>query len=324
MSKKAVTLQQIADRCNLSKSTVAYILRQPENCSARESTKKLVFETAQAMGYTVNNAARALSTGSYRTIGILFPSTDAGYGELIMALDRALKAKGYLGLFSFWENDSFPIAVKNICNQGIDGIISLEIDPILKKCGKPVVIFGNPWENYDCVFPDKGQYAIDTFNYLTRRGYKKIGYIGLTGEKRARVLIEKIIEAGLPFKDEWFVDVRKTMRNAEKAMNIILGCPERPDVIVLHSDIMAGQILKCAREHGICIPEDIALISYDNLPESAFTTPALTTFEPQIEKLAMMLLDTLLMRLDDPALPVQHHSVPLILIERDSVPIKQS
>ena len=322
MTKKAVTIQQIADRCGLSKSTVAYILRQPENCSARKSTKELVFTTAREMGYVVNTAARALSTGNYRTIGVLFPHTDGSYGELMMALDRELKTKGFYGIFSFWEGDSFPAAVQNLCAQGIDGIISLEIDPILKNCGKPVVIYGNPWDDYDCVYPDKIQYADQLFEYITARGYTRIGYFGLTGELRARRLKEHITNAGLPFCEEWFIKVPGFRTRSEAAMDELLKCQEKPEVILLHSDIMIGGVLKSARKHGVRIPEDIAIISYDNLPESSMFFPEITTFDPQIPHQAKKLLETLLKRMNDPQLPIQHIAIPTLLVERDSLPIK--
>ena len=322
MVKKAVTVQQIADRCGLSKSTVAYILREPESCSARKSTKELVFETARKMGYVVNTAARALSTGSYKTIGLLFPHTDGHYGELIMALDRELKINGFHGIFSFWENDGFPAAVKKLCSQGIDGIISLEINPALKNSGKPVVIYDNPWDDYDCVYPDKAGYARQIFDHITRCGYKKIGYFGITTEVRARTLKELILDAGLPFCDEWFIRFPGYRRYGEAAMEQLLKAPELPEVIVLHSDLMLGGVLKTARQHHIRIPEDIAVVSYDNLPESAQFYPEITTVDPQISLQAEMLLETLIKRMNDPQLPIQHIAIPTLLVERDSLPMK--
>ena len=322
MKKKAVTLQQIADKCSLSKSTVAYILREPETCSAKPQTKKLVLDTAKNMGYVSNTAARALSTGSYRTIGLLFPRTDGHYGDLIMALDRELKNRGYHGIFSFWENDGFPEAVKKLCQQGIDGIISLETDPALKNSGKPVVIYDNPWEEYDCVYPDKTAYAEQIFEYITKRGYTRIGFFGITTEIRARRLKELILNANLPYKDEWFIKVPGCRQYGEEAMELLLKNDQLPEVVVLHSDVLIGGVLKAARRQGIRIPEDIALASYDNLLESTLFDPGITSADPQIVIQAKLLLKTLLQRIETPELPIQHISVPTLLKERDSLPAK--
>ena len=323
MKKKAVTLQQIAEKCSLSKSTVAYILREPETCSAKPQTKKLVLDTARTMGYVSNTAARALSTGNYHAIGLLFPRVDGHYGKLIMALDRELKNRGYHGIFSFWENDGFPAAVKKLCRQGIDGIISLETDPVLKASGKPVVIYDNPWEEYDCVYPDKTTYAEQIFEYVTQRGYTRIGFFGITSEIRARRLKELIINANLPHRDEWFIKVPGCWQQGEAAMELLLKNDRLPEVIILHSDVMIGGVLKAARRHGIRIPEDIALASYDNLPESILFDPGITSADPQIAIQAELLLETLLKRIETPALPIRHISVPTLIVERDSLPVKK-
>ena len=105
-------------------------------------------------------------------------------------------------------------------------------------------------------------------------------------------------------------------------MEQLLKAPELPEVIVLHSDLMLGGVLKTARQHHIRIPEDIAVVSYDNLPESAQFYPEITTVDPQISLQAEMLLETLIKRMNDPQLPIQHIAIPTLLIERDSLPMK--
>ena len=213
--------------------------------------------------------------------------------------------------------------MKKLCEQGIDGIISLEIDPALKNSGKPVVICDNPWDGYDCVYPDKVGYAQQIFDYITRRGYKKIGYFGITTEIRARTLKELIVKAKLPFNEEWFIKVSGTRKHGETAMEQLLRCSELPEVIILHSDIMLSGVLKVARQHNIRIPEEIALTSYDNLPESAQFYPEITTFDPQAQLQAEMLLETLLARIEKPQQPIRHTAIPTLLVERDSLPLKK-
>ena len=105
-------------------------------------------------------------------------------------------------------------------------------------------------------------------------------------------------------------------------MEQLLKAPELPEVIVLHSDLMLGGVLKIARQHSICIPEDIAVTNYDNLPESSQFYPEITTVDPQISLQAEILLKTLLKRISDPQLPIQHTAIPTLLIERDSLPDK--
>ena len=106
-------------------------------------------------------------------------------------------------------------------------------------------------------------------------------------------------------------------------MELLLQCKELPEVIILHSDIMISGVLKVARQHNIRIPEEIAITSYDNLPESAQFYPEITTFDTQIQLQAKMLLETLLDRMKNPQQPIRHTAIPTLLIERDSLPLKK-
>lgn len=315
---KRVTVQEIANRCGLSKSTVAYVLREPETCRATAETKAKVLNTARELGYRSNPAARALSTKSYKTIGMLFPMTEGYYGELMMALDKAMKVRGYHGIYSFWENGSFAEALDNLCHQGIDGLISLEYSPALEDIGKPVVIFGNQWPKWDCVYPDKADYMRRTVGYLTDRGYQKIGFIGLTHESRAVVLREELARRGLPVRAEWFIDILSTRENSKAAMEKLLALKEMPEAVILHSDILMSGLLQASADR-IRIPEDLAVISFDNLKESAYFLPPLTTFDQCFEQAAEWLVDTLLKRIAEPEHPQILRSYVTPMVERKSV-----
>lgn len=318
MSKR-ITIQEIADRCGLSKSTVAYVLREPDTCRATPETRRKVLGTAKAMGYRGNPAARALSTRSYRAIGMLFPMAEGYYGELMMSLDRAMKLRGYHGIYSFWENGSFPEALDNLCHQGIDGLISLEYSPALDDIGKPVVIYGNKWPRWDCVYPDKADYMRRTVAYLAGRGYREIGFLGLTHEIRAVVLREELARRGLQVRDEWFIDMFSNRENGKAAAEKLLALKERPAAVILHSDILMGGLLQTVAGH-IRVPEELAVISFDNLKESAYSLPPLTTFDQCLDQAAEWLVDTLLKRIAAPDQPQILRSYTAPMVERLSVP----
>ena len=319
MPKKRVTVQEIADCCGLSKSTVAYVLREPTTCRATEETRRKVLDMARTMGYQGNPAARALSTRRYRTIGMLLPMTEGYYGELMMSLDRVMKQRGYHGIYSFWENGSFTEALSNLCRQGIDGLISLEYSKALAETGKPVVMFGNLWPEWDCVYPDKADYMRQTVAYLRGRGYRKIGFMGLTHELRAVVLREELSRYNLPVREEWFIDTFATRANGAMAAEKLLSLSERPEAVILHSDILMSGLVHAAAGR-IDIPRELAVISFDNLRESAYFQPPLTTFDQCLDQVAEWLVDTLLKRIADPKLPRILHSYTIPMIERNSVP----
>jgi LacI family transcriptional regulator len=323
LTTRRVTVQDVADYCGLSKSTVAYVLREPKTCKATEKTKVKVAEAVKKLGYRTNPAARALSTRRYNSIGVLLPPLGGHYTELTIELDKELRRKNYFGVFSFWDaadsDKSFKKGLQHLLANGIDGIITVKYDEYLYKLNIPVVIFGNKWPSCDCVYPDKVAYMEETVKYLYDHNHHKIGFFGLTHEIRAKTLRKELEKYELPVNEDWFVDCWGIPEHGKKAMEKLLTLDERPDAIILHSDFMAPGVLSVAAQAGIKIPEDISLISYDNLEESNYCIPALTTFDQCLATAAKMLTKAMLTRLRTPEIPQQAFSYKMPLVERKSV-----
>jgi DNA-binding LacI/PurR family transcriptional regulator len=336
MRIKRTTIQDLADHCELSKSTVAYVLREPVTCKASKVTKSKVASAVRKLNYKPNPAARALSTRRYRTIGVLMPPLSGYYVELMKNLDREMKAHGFYAIFSFWELDSsgatkmnsFKRAVLELSNHGIDGIITTENDVFLLEMDIPIVVYGNKWPSFDCVFPDKVTYMQETVEYLYQHGCRKIGFFGLTHEIRAKALREELYKYKLPVNEEWFIYGVGSPACGESNMRKLLSLDECPDAIILHSDFMMSGVLTAADEAGIKIPEDISIISYGNLLESKYFRPPLTTFDECLGLAAKMLTKTILKRIECPQEPPRQLSYKMPLIERKSVtsnkPIKKT
>lgn len=327
MKKKRITIQDIADYCGLSKSTVAYILREPDTCKAAAATKEKVALAVRKLDYKPNPAARALSTRKYRTIGVLMPPLCGYYSELMVHLDRELKARGFFGIFSFWELDEFSRteinslknSIAQLCNHGIDGIITTEYNSFIAGLDIPIVIYGNRWPLLDCIYPDKPAYMQETVDYLCKKGHKKIGFIGLTHEIRAVTLKEELQKRNLPVNDKWFIYGMALPTYGENGLRHLLTLAERPDAVILHSDLMMPGLLQAADNAGIRIPQDLSVISFGNMPESRYFRPPLTTFDECLDLGAKMLVETILERIDNPKMPLRQLSFKMPLIERESV-----
>lgn len=324
--KRGVTVQDIADYCGLSKSTVAYVLREPSTCKATAATKEKVFTAACKLGYRPNSAARSLSTRRYRTIGVLMPPFGGYYNELMVHLDNEMNKYDYYGVFSFWElkelkynTEAFKYSFSKLCNHGIDGIITVEYNQFLAKSDIPIVIYGNQWPSFDCVYPDKVLYMKETVEYLYRHGHRKIGFLGLTNEIRAEVLRKELLRYQLPVNEDWLINSPAVAEHGEKSMRKLLSLPQRPDAIILHSDLMMSGVLLAANEAGVRIPKDISVISYDNLQESRYFIPPLTTFDQCLRQAAKILVETMLRRIDNPQMPQCKQSFKMPLVERKSV-----
>ncbi len=324
--KKHTTLQDIANYCNLSKSMVAKVISDPDNCKATPKTKSLVADAVKKLDYRPNFAAKALSMKRTFTIGVLFPSVNSFYGELGMQIDAALEKRGYSALLAYWDgvkgsHNAFLKAFERMRLRGVDGVITCQYEEAIASAGIPVVTYGNERELMDCVFPDKLDYAVRAVHYLVEQGHRKIGFIGLFADKRFDQINRELKKLELKVNPDWFVNIQTfyQYKDGYDALKKILERDDKPTAVITHGDHVAMGALCAAHELGIRVPGDISLLSYDNLCESAFCVPPLTTFDQQYKLGAELLVETLIKRIEHPELPQQKRSFTMPLVERASV-----
>ena len=322
---RKTTLQDIADYCDLSKSMVAYVIREPHTCKATEETKAAVAEAVRKLNYQPNLTARRLRTQCSKLIGIAFPSLLGYYHELQLEIELELEKHGYNSISTHWNYKTPQIlpeirrALDRLTSQQVDGIISCHYDPPFAEIPLPIVYYGDPQESSDCVYPDLADYSRRVVQYLYRKNHRRIGYMGYANDLRKVFLIKEMSELNLDIRPEWFIYALATLENGYKVMRDFLALKERPTAIIIHSDSMAISAMRAAMEAGLRIPDDISFISFDGLQESAYLNPALTTFHIPFQKAANLLVETMLGRLCDPLQPQQKRTFPVSLIERESV-----
>jgi len=324
MGKRA-TLQDIANYCSLSKSMVAYVIREPNACKATEETKAAIAAAVRELNYMPNLTARRLRTQRSKLIGIAFPSLLGYYHELQLEIEAELERHGYYSISTHWNHKAADIhqeilhALNRLCCQQVDGIISCHHDFPPTELSVPIVYYGEPQSTADCVFPDLADYSHKVIQYLFKMGHRKIGYMGYYNDIRKGFIIREMQGLGLEIRTEWFMYALATLENGYIIMQRFLELKERPTAIIVHSDQMAIAAMRAAIEAGVKIPDEISFISFDGLQESAYLNPALTTFHISFQQAAMLLVQTILHRLDDPKMPLQQRTISVSLIERESV-----
>ncbi len=322
---KRTTLQDIADYCSLSKSMVAYVIREPHTCKATEETKAAVAAAVRELNYMPNLTARRLRTQRSKLIGIAFPSLMGYYNELQMEIESELEKHGYYSVSIHWNHKNPNVAnevrkaLERLACQQVDGIICCHYDPSFADIAIPTVYYGEPQEEKDCVYPDLADYARKTVQFLRRMNHQDIGYMGYFNDPRKNMIIEEMAVAGLKMNSDWFMYDLATLENGYKVMRRFLELKRRPTAIIVHSDRMAISAIRAAMEAGLRVPEDISFISFDGLQESAYLNPALTTFHVSFQKAAELLVETVLGRLANPSQPQQKRIFPASLVVRESV-----
>lgn len=315
------SIQEIAKHLGVSTATVSRAL-DPRYCHlVREKTRNRILELCKIHGYRPNFSARSLRLGCQRTVGILMPFTTGHYGEMIIHIDRELVKHGYGALFSFWNTDipsDYTAAFNRLLARGVDGIITSHYIDNPQSPGVEVVVFGNEVENFECVYPNKETFGHDAIKYLHSRGYTRIGVVGLLDDIRYRGMHNAMAELNIPYNPQWWVN-SIPCSSLPKIDNAYMRQSELPQVIITHSDLIAVNVYNAARRNNVDIPDDLAVLSFDNLPESEDMFPPLTTYDQHPQLAAKLLVDAILKRIANPQLPLEKHPYHMTLIERDSV-----
>lgn len=329
-----LTLEKIADLAGVSRSTASRVLRKQGSVSqrARESVMRVVEET----GFQPNAAARSLAGHRTNIISLYISEVfsavfnDPYFGRLIEGVSLASnQADQTLTLFLLHdEGDAERTADRIAKNPLVDGVIISNTDttspiiPRLLERNMPFVVVGRH-EDPRVSFVDSDNLggAYMAITHLIRQGYSHIGTITgpmtnpsaidrLEGYKDAhqakgRVINEDLIYYGTFTKDSGYDGAKVLLK-------------EKVDAIFAASDSIAIGALEAILEAGLRVPEDVAVIGFDDLPFARFLDPPLATVRQSIRQAGKTAVDLLLTTVADPQKPVERVVLPTDLVLRRS------
>jgi DNA-binding LacI/PurR family transcriptional regulator len=273
-----------------------------------EQVRERVLRVAKKLDYRPNVLARSLKQQRLNTVGVMLPDIANPFSaELVAGIQEVLAEAGYSAFLATAgrsvekERDSLLAFV----DHRLDGIIVAtrgteignEIVNEITKQNIPVVTVGHPIEGsaVDCVTADhqKGTYAATT--HLIELGHKNIGFIGVAMEdalnlRRFRGYLAALTEHGLTLHKEYVVGpshgpAYSTEEDGYKGMLSLVKLKRRPSAIVARNDFTAIGVLRAAHELGLAVPDEIAVVGFDNIPLSNFAIPPLTTVaQPIVEQ----------------------------------------
>lgn len=325
-----LTLEEIAKLAGVSRSTVSRVVNNHPRVSAevRQRVKKIIAET----GYQPDPAARSLVMRRSGIIGLVIPRAvqslfpDPYYPQLIQGIARTCNANDYtLSLFLFHTADEerrlYPRVLRN---QLVDGVIvtGLRIDgPLLPQLIEnqiPFVMVGRPAGKPEVSFVDVDNVvgAYSAVSHLVRLGYERIATI--TGPLNTTVGLDRrqgYLEA-LNDRSPLMAEGDFTEEGGYYAMRRLL--PHKPDAVFAASDTMAFGALRALRGEGLAVPNDVALVGFDDLPTAAFSDPPLTTIRQPILRTGAEAVEILVDILTNGPEPARHIVLATELIIRAS------
>jgi LacI family transcriptional regulator len=291
--KKEVTIYDIARQFNLSPSTVSRALNNHPAIS--DKTKKRILAYAKKLGYQANKFASALSKGQTNTIGVIVQKLDSQFiSSALAGMEQVAQVAGFNMIIS----QSLEMEAKEksnaetMFNSRVDGlIVSLASDtvdlshfkPFIAK-NIPLIFFDRISEDFSCpvIVIDNHKAGYEATSHLINQGCKRIVHI--SGNQLRNVYAERfsgykkaLKKASIAFKKELIFFTRLDIQAGIETAEEVLKMKPLPDGIFAANDLCAVACIQRLKKAGVRIPEDIAVVGFNNDPISEFIEPNLST-----------------------------------------------
>ena len=304
-----VRLQDVADLAGVSMKTVSNVVHDYPHVSPAMRTK--VEAAIAELGYRPNASARRLATGRTGMLSLAFSDVSLPYfAELARIIARLSTERGYRLLLEQTDGTiESERAIVSTREAGlVDGVIfqpskmpSLEI--ARHREDVPLVLLGEGPAplSVDHVMIDNEAAAIEATSHLLGMGRRRIGFVGheefdqsVTSMQRLRGYQLALDAAGITVDMDLVIpSAAISAHDAAVAMRRALADGRVFDGIVCRDDLAAIGALRALQEHGLRVPEDVAVVGWDDIAMASFTHPSLTTVAPDTTQIATMALDML-------------------------------
>jgi LacI family transcriptional regulator len=333
--KERVTIADVAERAAVSTMTVSRVLNNKGEIS--EETRQHVLQVMDELGYRPNRVARSLATDKTLKIGIIVPSLSSAYfGSILEGVENVLWENGYnILLCNTANNVKREQAVLELFEEDrVDGVIVFssrlpveELNAYLNNQRAAVLL--NSLETSavaGCVFVDEHASIALAVNHLLASGRRHLAFIGLRQQtfatrERARGFQHALADAGLPFDAERQMATLEHARDQSAPITALLRQNPYIDGLVCFNDEIAARALRSCACLGRRVPDDMAVVGYDDIFLAELLTPTLTTLRLKLTKqevgaqAARMLLERMEGDQSHAAMTLHHE-----LIVRESAP----
>jgi DNA-binding LacI/PurR family transcriptional regulator len=316
MTRSHVRLRDVAVSAGVSVRTVSNVVNGYAHVAP--ATRARVQRVLDELGYRPNLAARQLRQGRTGMIGVVVPEIASPYfSELAAALVSTATARGWTVLVDETGGDAERerLLLGGSGARLVDGLIlsPWALDPrTVERPAIPVVLLGEQSAPgvLDHVAVDNVAAAAQATAHLISLGRRRIAAIGLqphltngTAALRQRGYRQALADAGLPLDPALEVPVPTLHRAAGYAgAKAVAG--RRPDALFCFTDELALGAMRALAEAGVRVPQDVAVIGFDDIEDGRYSAPSLSTVAPAKDEIARVALDRLLLRIAEPGTPV--------------------
>jgi len=322
-------MAEVAAAAGVSQQTVSRVLNHHPSVSPK--TNKKVLAAIELLNYRPNPAARALATGTSRTIGVLASTTSlSGPAGALLGIEQTARSRGYWVSMAGLQTDQ-PQEVADVIShflaQGVDGIISIAqtqgaLDATLTACGSmPTVLVtsGKFGGDHSALDIDQASGVRQAMNLLRGLGHRRIAHItGPVDDLHANVRADTWRSCLPPEQpaDELCLAGDWSAISGYNATMALLASYVPPTAILAGNDLMAFGVLRALNECGLRVPRDMSVVGYDDIEGSDCSIPPLTTIRQNHSALGVAAMELLLEAIDNQ--PARLLGIPTKLVVRAS------
>ncbi len=324
-----MTIRDVAEHAGVSVATVSKVLNDRYGVSSTTYAK--VQAVIEELGYESSLVARSLRNHRTNVVGVLVSDIEPFSAELIKGAARALRGTGYeLIVYSAGGKSSDHVgwekrALTRLGGTLIDGALLVTPTVVGRSLDAPVVAV-DPHTGSDdvpTVDSDNRHGAELATQHLLDLGHRRIGFIGGRTDLESARLRElgyrqTMSRAGIEPVDSLVYNGGYEPDIARAAAGKLLDLDDRPTALFAANDLSAIAVMEEAAARGLRVPEDLSVVGFDNVPESALTRPSLTTVHQPIQQMGRRAVEILLELLAGRLPATTRETLPTHLVERRS------
>lgn len=332
--KVTVTIYDVAREAGVSMATVSRVVNN--NPNVKPQTRKKVFEAIERLGYRPNAVARGLASKRTTTVGVVIPDiSNSIFAEVARGIEDIANMYHYnIILCNADKKKEKEIRVINtLLEKQVDGLVFMggavteEHVQAFKTSSVPIVLCATADEEmeYPSVDIDHEGAAFDAVQELIDNGHRNIGMISgplqdpANGYSRYQGYRKALEKAGIPFREDYVRIGNYRYESGIETMGYFLELPERPTAIFAATDEMAIGAIHSILDYGLSVPNDISVISVNNIRMAEMVRPQLSTVAQPMYDIGAVSMRLLTKLMKNEAVEDARVILPHTLIQRNSV-----
>jgi DNA-binding LacI/PurR family transcriptional regulator len=329
---RPVTIKEVAERAGVSTATVSRVTAGKQGAGA--AVRSRVLKTVRQLGYAPNRIARNLRLRQRKVVGVVIPDLqNPFFTGIVVGIEEVLHAAEYTLLIANADDRAEREAdeVRALRAEGAAGLLVIPSgpDPSVSASSGPVVAIDRSpagWAG-DLVKTANAEGARQAVSHLIRLGHTRIALLNGpahydVARERSEGFLAAMKTAGLSCPAAWRIDSDfRQVGGYESARRLLQG-RERPRALFVTNALMTLGALQAIHELRLRIPQDIAIVSFDDMPWAASLNPALTAVAQPTREIGRTAAQLLLERLADPARPGRQVVLPPTLVIRASCGVR--